>query len=193
MQMDNKATGLTPEILRQALMQAHEGRMFILDAMLDAIPQPREETKESAPKIMSLSIPTDKIRDVIGSGGKTINGIIAKTGVKIDIEDDGSVFIASPDQAAAEEAKRIIDGIVEDIEVGKVYLGTVVGIKDFGAFVNLKPGTDGLLHISRIAKERVNKVEDVLNLGDQVLVRVFEIDPKTGKIGLTRKDLLPDA
>ena len=192
-QMDIKIKGIDREILTRALEQARKGRLFILDKMAETIAEPRKELSPYAPRILSFKINPDKIRDVIGSGGKTINGIIAKTGVKIDIEDDGSVFIASPDQAAAEEAKRIIDGIVEEIEVGKVYLGTVVNIKEFGAFVNLKPGTDGLLHISRIAKERVNKVEDVLNLGDQVLVRVIEIDPKTGKISLTRKDLLPDA
>jgi polyribonucleotide nucleotidyltransferase len=192
-QMDIKIKGIDREILTRALEQARKGRLFILDKMAETIAEPRAELSPYAPRILSFKINPDKIRDVIGSGGKTINGIIAKTGVKIDIEDDGSVFIASPDQAAAEEAKRIIDGIVEEIEVGKVYLGTVVNIKEFGAFVNLKPGTDGLLHISRIAKERVNKVEDVLNLGDQVLVRVIEIDPKTGKISLTRKDLLPDA
>ena len=192
-QMDIKIKGIDREILTRALEQARKGRLFILDKMAETIAEPRAELSPYAPRILSFKINPDKIRDVIGSGGKTITGIIAKTGVKIDIEDDGSVFIASPDQAATEEAKRIIDGIVEEIEVGKVYLGTVVNIKEFGAFVNLKPGTDGLLHISRIAKERVNKVEDVLNLGDQVLVRVIEIDPKTGKISLTRKDLLPDA
>ena len=122
---------------------------------------------------------------------ETAREIIADTGVKIDINDDGTVFIASPDEAAAAKAKEIIDGIVKDIEVGDVYLGTVVGIKEFGAFINLKPGTDGLLHISRIANKRVEKVEDVLQMGEQVLVRVIDIDKKTGKISLTRKDLLP--
>ena len=160
--------------------------------MAETISEPRAELSPYAPRIITFKIDPDKIREVIGSGGKTINGIIAQTGVKIDIEDDGTVYIASPDQAAAAEAKRIIDGIVRDVEVGDVILGTVVGIKDFGAFVNLKPGKDGLLHISRMAKERVNKVEDVMNLGDQVLVRVIDIDQKTGKISLTRKDLLPD-
>ncbi len=190
-QMDIKIKGIDREILTRALEQARKGRLFILDKMAETIQAPRAELSPYAPRIISFKINPDKIREVIGSGGKVINGIIAQTGVKIDIEDDGSVFIASPDASAAAEAKRIIDGIVEEIEVGKVYLGTVVGIKDFGAFVNLKPGTDGLLHISRIAKERIAKVEDVLNLGDQVLVRVIEIDPKTGKISLTRKDLLP--
>ena len=191
-QMDIKIKGIDREILTRALEQARKGRLFILDKMAETIQEPRPELSPYAPRIISFQIHPDKIREVIGSGGKTINGIIAQTGVKIDIEDDGTVYIASPDQAAAAEAKRIIDGIVKDIEVGDVYLGKVVGIKDFGAFINLTPGKDGLLHISRMAKERVNKVEDVMNLGDQVLVRVIDIDQKTGKISLTRKDLLPD-
>ena len=191
-QMDIKIKGIDREILTRALEQARKGRLFILDKMAETIAEPRAELSPYAPRIISFQIHPDKIREVIGSGGKTINGIIAQTGVKIDIEDDGTVYIASPDQAAAAEAKRIIDGIVKDIEVGDVYLGKVVGIKDFGAFINLTPGKDGLLHISRMAKERVNKVEDVMNLGDQVLVRVIDIDAKTGKISLTRKDLLPE-
>ena len=165
--------------------------MFILDKMDETLREPRAELSPYAPRIITFKINPDKIREVIGSGGKTINKIIADTGVKIDIEDDGTVYIASPDSAAAAEAKRIIDGIVKEIEVGDVYLGSVVGIKDFGAFINLKPGTDGLLHISRIANKRVEKVEDVLSMGEQVLVRVIDIDPKTGKISLTRKDMLP--
>jgi polyribonucleotide nucleotidyltransferase len=191
-QMDIKIKGIDREILTRALEQARKGRLFILDKMAETIAEPRAELSPYAPRIISFQIHPDKIREVIGSGGKTINGIIAQTGVKIDIEDDGTVMIASPDQAAAAEAKRIIDGIVKDIEVGDVYLGKVVGIKDFGAFINLTPGKDGLLHISRMAKNRVNKVEDVMNLGDQVLVRVIDIDAKTGKISLTRKDLLPE-
>ena len=191
-QMDIKIKGIDREILTRALEQARRGRLFILDKMAETIAEPRPELSPYAPRIISFKIHPDKIREVIGSGGKTINGIIAQTGVKIDIEDDGTVMIASPDEAAAAEAKRIIDGIVKDIEVGDVYLGKVVGIKEFGAFINLTPGKDGLLHISRMAKNRVNKVEDVMNLGDQVLVRVIDIDQKTGKISLTRKDLLPD-
>ena len=191
-QMDIKIKGIDREILTRALEQARRGRLFILDRMAETLEKPREELSPYAPRIITFQIHPDKIREVIGSGGKTINGIIAQTGVKIDIEDDGTVYIASPDQAAAAEAKRIIDGIVRDIEVGDVYLGKVVGIKEFGAFINLTPGKDGLLHISRMAKERVNKVEDVMNLGDQVLVRVIDIDQKTGKISLTRKDLLPE-
>ena len=190
-QMDIKIKGINREILTRALEQARKGRLFILDRMMETISAPREELSPYAPRIISFKIHPDKIREVIGSGGKTINKIIADTGVKIDINDDGTVFIASVDAASAAEAKRIIDGIVKDIEVGDVYLGTVVGIKEFGAFINLKPGTDGLLHISRIANKRVEKVEDVLQMGEQVLVRVIDVDPKSGKISLTRKDLLP--
>ncbi len=190
-QMDIKIKGINREILTRALEQARKGRMFILDKMDETLREPRAELSPYAPRIITFTINPDKIREVIGSGGKVINKIIADTGVKIDIEDNGTVYIASPDSAAAAEAKRIIDGIVKEIEVGDVYLGTVVGIKDFGAFINLKPGTDGLLHISRIANKRVEKVEDVLSMGEQVLVRVIEIDAKTGKISLTRKDMLP--
>ena len=190
-QMDIKIKGISREILTRALEQARKGRMFILDKMDETLREPRAELSPFAPRIITFTINPDKIREVIGSGGKVINKIIADTGVKIDIEDDGTVYIASPDASAAAEAKRIIDGIVKEIEVGDVYLGTVVGIKEFGAFINLKPGTDGLLHISRIANKRVEKVEDVLSMGEQVLVRVIDIDPKTGKISLTRKDMLP--
>ena len=190
-QMDIKIKGINKEILTRALEQARKGRMFILDKMDETLREARAELSPYAPRIITFKINPDKIREVIGSGGKTINKIIADTGVKIDIEDDGTVYIASPDSAAAAEAKRIIDGIVKEIEVGDVYLGTVVGIKEFGAFINLKPGTDGLLHISRIANKRVEKVEDVLSMGEQVLVRVIDIDAKTGKISLTRKDMLP--
>ncbi|HRX58124.1 MAG TPA: polyribonucleotide nucleotidyltransferase [Eubacteriales bacterium] len=190
-QMDIKIKGINREILTRALEQARKGRMFILDKMAETLREPRAELSPYAPRIITFTINPDKIREVIGSGGKVINKIIADTGVKIDIEDDGTVYIASPDSAAATEAKRIIDGIVKEIEIGDVYLGTVVGIKEFGAFINLKPGTDGLLHISRIANKRVEKVEDVLSMGEQVLVRVIDVDPKSGKISLTRKDMLP--
>ena len=186
MQMDNKATGLTPEILRQALMQAHESRMFILNKMLEAIPAPREETKETAPQILSLSIPTDKIRDVIGSGGKVIRGIQEDTGATVDIQEDGSVFIAGTNGAAEAAAERI-KAIVKVPEVGEEYTGRVVGIQPFGAFVELLPGKDGLLHISRVAQGRVEKIEDVLSIGDEVKVRVLEVDEK-GKISLDRLD-----
>ena len=190
-QMDIKIKGISEEILTRALEQARLGRLFILDKMLETLPEPRTELSSFAPRIISFTINPDKIRDVIGSGGKTINKIIADTGVKIDIEDDGKVFIASPDAAAADAAKRIIEGIVKDIEVGDVFLGKVVRIMPFGAFVNLTPGKDGLVHISKLSNKRVEKVEDVVNLGDEILVRVVEID-KQGKINLTRKGLLPE-
>ena len=186
MQMDNKATGLTPEILKQALQQAHEGRMFILDAMLEQIPAPREETKDTAPQIISLVIPTDKIRDVIGSGGKVIRGIQDDTGATIDIQEDGTVFIAGTGGAGEEAAERI-KAIVKVPEVGEEYTGRIVNIQPFGAFVELLPGKDGLLHISRVAQGRVDKVEDVLNIGDEVRVKVLEVDEK-GKISLDRLD-----
>ena len=186
MQMDNKATGLTPEILTQALHQAHEGRAFILKAMLDEIPAPRETPKDTAPQIITIQIPTDKIRDVIGSGGKVIRGIQDDTGATIDIQEDGNVFIAGTDGAAEDAAARI-KAIVKVPEVGEEYTGRVVGIQPFGAFVELLPGKDGLLHISRVAQGRVDKVEDVLSVGDEVKVRVLEVDEK-GKISLDRID-----
>ena len=186
MQMDNKATGLTPEILAQALHQAHEGRAFILNTMLEAIPECRETPKDTAPQIISLQIPTDKIRGVIGSGGKVIRGIQDDTGATIDIQEDGTVFIAGINGAGDEAAERI-KAIVKVPEVGEEYTGRVVGIQPFGAFVELLPGKDGLLHISRVAQGRVDKVEDVLNVGDEVKVRVLEVDEK-GKISLDRID-----
>ena len=186
MQMDNKATGLTPEILAQALHQAHEGRAFILNTMLEAIPECRETPKDTAPQIISLQIPTDKILDVIGSGGKVIRGIQDDTGATIDIQEDGTVFIAGINGAGDEAAERI-KAIVKVPEVGEEYTGRVVGIQPFGAFVELLPGKDGLLHISRVAQGRVDKVEDVLNVGDEVKVRVLEVDEK-GKISLDRID-----
>lgn len=190
-QMDIKIKGINEEILTRALEQARVGRLFILDKMLETLPEPRKALSQFAPRIISFNINPDKIRDVIGSGGKTINKIIADTGVKIDIEDDGRVFIASPDAAAADAAKRIIEGIVKDIEVGDVFLGKVVRIMPFGAFVNLTPGKDGLVRIKDLSNKFTEKVEDVVNIGDEILVRVIEID-KQGKINLTRKGLLPE-
>ncbi|MDO4404396.1 MAG: S1 RNA-binding domain-containing protein, partial [Atopobiaceae bacterium] len=186
MQLDNKATGLTTEIFRQAFAQSHEGRMYILDAMIEAIAAPRAKTKETAPQIISLTIPTDKIRDVIGSGGKVIRGIQDDTGATIEIQEDGTVFIAGVGGAGEEAAERI-RAIVKVPEVGEIYTGRVVGIQAFGAFVELLPGKDGLLHISRVAKGRVDKVEDVLAIGDEVKVQVIEVDEK-GKISLDRLD-----
>ncbi|MBQ4610739.1 MAG: polyribonucleotide nucleotidyltransferase [Clostridia bacterium] len=191
-QMDIKIKGINEEILTRALEQARKGRLFILDKMAETIAAPREEMSPYAPRIMQFSIHPDKIREVIGSGGKTINGIIAATGVKIDLEDDGRVFIASPDAEAAAAAKRMIDDICRDIEVGGVFLGKVVNILPIGAQVELKPGKKGLVHISRLANYRVEKVEDEVQIGDEILVRVIAIKPD-GKIDLTRKELLPDA
>lgn len=190
-QMDIKIKGINEEILTRALEQARQGRLFILGKMLECIAEPRPEMSPYAPRILRFTIHPDKIREVIGSGGKTINGIIAKTGVKIDIEDDGRVFIASADEAAAAEAKKMIDAIVKDIEVGDVILGKVVNILPIGAQVEVKPGKKGLVHISKLANHRVEKVEDVVSLGDEILVRVIDIKPD-GKIDLTRKGLIPD-
>ncbi len=191
LQMDNKAKGLTTDILAEALAQAKRGRAHILDAMLAEISAPREELSEFAPRIITMHVPQDKIRDVIGSGGKVIRGLQDETGAHIDIEEDGTVFIASTD-TGGEEARRRIELIVKEPEVGEEFEGTVVNIQSFGAFVKLTPAKDGLLHISRVANGRVNTVEDVLSEGDTVKVQVIEVDPKTGKISLDRLDK-PDA
>ncbi len=189
-QMDIKIKGINKEILTRALAQANKGRMFILDKMEAVLPAPRENLSKYAPRIYQFTIDPEKIREVIGSGGKVINKIIADTGVKIDLEDDGRVFILSADEEAANRARAAIDAIVKDVEVGNVYLGKVVRIMNFGAFVELAPGKDGLVHISKLSNEHVKKVEDVVNIGDEILVRVVEID-KQGRINLTRKGLLP--
>ena len=188
LQMDNKAKGLSTEILGRALKQAHEGRAHILKAMLAELPEPRATLRDTAPRIETIHIPVDKIRDVIGSGGKVVRGIQDETGAQIDIQEDGTIHIAAIEGPAGEAAKAMILGIVKDPEVGEIFEGEVVGIKDFGAFVKLTPGKDGLLHISRVANGRVGSVEDVLQLGDTVKVQVLEIDPKTGKISLDRLD-----
>ena len=189
-QMDIKIKGISREILKQALTQAEEGRMHILKIMLECLPAPRDHMSPYAPKIITFNINPDKIREVIGSGGKMINKIIAETGVKIDIEDDGRVSIATPDEEAANKARRIIEGIVKEIEVGEVYQGKVVRIlSTMGAFVELLPGKDGLLHISKLANERVEKVEDVFKVGDEVEVKVSEIDSQ-GRINLIRNDIV---
>ncbi len=186
LQMDNKAKGLTVEILAQALSQAKEGRAFILGKMLEAIDQPRGELSEFAPRIISIQIPVDKIRDVIGSGGKVIRALQEETGATIEISEDGTVYIASKD-TGGEEAKRRIEQIIKVPEIGEEYLGQVVSIQSFGAFVELLPGKDGLLHISRVAEGRVGKVEDVLSVGDEVRVKIIDIDDKD-KISLDRLD-----
>ena len=190
-QMDIKIKGIDEPILKRALAQAHDARMFILGKMLAVLDKPRADVSKYAPKTIVFHIKTDKIREVIGPGGKMINKIIDETGVKIDIEDSGRVVIDAADQEAGKKAKKMIDAIAKDIEVGDVYLGTVVRIMPFGAFVELLPGKDGMVHISKLAKERVEKVEDVVNIGDQIMVKVIEIDDK-GRVNLSRKDLLPD-
>ena len=187
LQMDNKATGLTFEILKTALEQAKVGRAFILGKMLEVIPEPREKTRPSAPKIVTITVPTDKIRDVIGSGGKVIRGIQEETGATVDIQEDGTVYVGGDENSVAAATERI-QLIVKEPEVGEEYDGRVVSIQPFGAFVNLYAGKDGLLHISRVAQGRVDKVEDVLNVGDEVKVKIIEVDEKTGKVSLDRLD-----
>ena len=187
LQMDNKAKGLSVDILARALAQAKDGRAFILSAMLDEIAEPREELRDTAPRIETIHIPVDKIRDIIGTGGKVIRGIQDETGATIEVQEDGTVHIAAVEGPAGEAAKSIILGIVKEPELGEVFDGEVVGIKDFGAFVKLTPGKDGLLHISRMANGRVAKVEDVLALGDTVKVEVIEVGDN-GKISLDRVD-----
>ncbi len=177
-QMDIKIKGIDRKILQTALAQAREGRIFIMKKLLETIKEPRKELSKYAPKIITFTIDPDKIKDVIGSGGKTINKIIDETGVKIDIEDDGKVFIASEDVAQAEKAKKIILGITEDFEVGKNYEGTISRIMTFGAFVEVIGGKEGMIHISKLSSKRVDKVEDVVKVGDKVLAQVIKIDEK---------------
>lgn len=190
LQMDIKVHGLTREILSAALKQAVAGYNFILDKMEVAIARPRPELSPYAPRIVVLKIPVDKIREVIGPGGKMVNKIIDETGVKIDIEDDGTIYIASPDGEAAAKARKIIEDLVREIEVGEVYMGTVVRVESYGAFVELLPGKDGLIHISQLSRKRVAKTEDVVKVGDSIEVKVIGIDEK-GRIKLSHKVLLP--
>lgn len=192
LQMDIKIKGLTRDILEEALMQARKGRLEILDHMMQTLSEPRKELSQYAPKILIMHINPDKIREVIGPSGKQINKIIDETGVKIDIEQDGTIFISSVDEAANQKAKQIIEDIVREVEVGQVYLGKVKRIEKFGAFVELFNGKDGLVHISELAEERVGKVEDVVSIGDEILVKVTEID-KQGRVNLSRKAVLRDA
>ncbi|AFV03090.1 Polyribonucleotide nucleotidyltransferase [Dehalobacter sp. UNSWDHB] len=195
LQMDIKIKGVNREILAQALAQAKAGRMFILDKMLQVLPQPRPNLSPFAPRIITFTIHPDKIRDVIGPGGKIIKKIVEETKVKIDIEDDGQVFIAAVDGEAGDKAAEIIRSLTQDIEVGKIYKGKVVRIMDFGAFVEVIPGVlglpgkDGLVHISQLDVNRVNKVEDVVKLGDEIIVKATGID-KQGRLNLSRKDAL---
>ncbi|MGC1455323.1 MAG: polyribonucleotide nucleotidyltransferase [Nitrospirota bacterium] len=189
LQMDMKIEGITIEVMRTALQQAKAGRLHILGKMLETLTEPRKNLSTFAPRIITMKINTDKIKDVIGSGGKVIRSIVEQTGAKIDIEDNGTINIASSDEAAALKAKEIIRGICQDAEVGKIYMGKVRKIMDFGAFVEIFPGTDGLLHISQISDQRLEKVTDALKEGDEVLVKVLEID-RQGKIRLSRKEAM---
>lgn len=189
LQLDIKTQGIMPSLMPKALSQARRARLHILDQMDRAITEPRSNISVYAPRILTLMIPVDKIRDVIGPGGKVIRGIVAESGAKIDVSDDGRIEIASVDGAAAQKALSIISKIVEVPEVGKVYQGKVAKIMDFGAFVQILPGTDGLLHISQISEQRVKRVEDVLAEGDEVMVKVIDVD-KNGKIRLSRKEVM---
>ena len=190
-QMDIKIKGIDEAILRQALAQAYDGRMHILGKMLEVLPAPRAELSKYAPKIIHFMINPEKIGEVVGPRGKTINKIIEETGVKIDIEDDGSVFIATEDADAAKRARAIVEGIAKDLEVGDVFTGKVVRIMTFGAFVEYAPGKDGMIHISKLANHRVDKVEDVVSIGDTLECRVAEIDSQ-GRINLVRNDIVYD-
>jgi len=191
LQMDIKVTGITADIMREALEQARAGRMHILGKMAETLGESRTSVSPIAPRIVTIKIPVDKIRDVIGPGGKMIRSIIERTGVKIDVEDDGRVNVASADEAAAQKAIGIIQELTATPELNKTYVGKVQRITDFGAFVEIMPGTDGLLHVSEIANHRMKDVRDELKEGEQVMVKVINIDP-TGKIRLSRKALLTD-
>lgn len=188
-QMDIKINGIDRQILSDALTQAKEGRLHILSKMMERISKPNEHLSKYAPKIIIININPDKIRDVIGPGGKIINKIIEETGVKIDIEQDGRVFIASTNEEMNNKARSIIEGIVKEVVIGEIYIGTVKRIEKFGAFVEILPGKDGLVHISQLSTERVAKVEDVVSIGDTITVKVTEIDPQ-GRVNLSRKVVL---
>jgi polyribonucleotide nucleotidyltransferase len=190
-QMDNKVGGITKEIMRRALMQARDARLFILSVMEKAIPNARKDVSAYAPRIVTIKIKPDKIRDVIGPGGKVIRGLVEETGCKIDVEDDGTVLIAAADGTALEKAISMIQQITAEPEIGKIYDGVVRKIVDFGAFVEIMPGTDGLLHISQISDERVRAVEDVLHEGDEIPVKVLDVD-RSGKIRLSLREARAD-
>lgn len=191
LQMDIKISGVTREVMSQALYQAREGRIGILKIMEATISEPRKEISGHAPRIITLKVKPEKIREIIGPGGKVIRGIVEETGVKMDVEDDGTVMIASIDEAASRRAVEMVQRITAEAEIGKIYRGTVRKIVDFGAFVEIFPGTDGLVHISQLAPERVRKVSDVLKEGEEVLVKVLDID-RQGKIKLSRKEALEE-
>jgi len=188
-QMDIKVTGLDLGIMQQALAQAKAGRLFILDKMAEVISEPRAELSLYAPRIYSLVIDVEKIRDVIGPGGKVIQKIQGETGTKIDIEQDGRIFIAAVDAQLGEKALKMIEAIVREVEVGVVYMGRVTRVEKYGAFVEILRGKEGLVHISQLDIARVNATEDIVSVGDEILVKVTEID-RMGRINLSRKDVL---
>ncbi len=188
-QMDIKIHGLSRDILLAALQQARRGRLFILDKMAACIAKPAEHLSPYAPKIITMTIPVDRIRDVIGTGGKTINKIISETGVKIDVEEDGRIYIATPDEEAAQRAVKMVESLTHDVQPGETYLGRVTRLMKFGAFVEILPGKEGMVHVSQLAMQRVEKPEDVVHEGDEIMVKVTEIDDK-GRINLSRKALL---
>jgi len=197
LQMDIKIAGIDRDVLSNALSQAHQGRMHILSEMLKVIPTPRNDLSPYAPRIIQTYVHPDKIRDVIGPGGKTIKKIVEETGVDIDIEDDGRVFIAALDPKAGDYAKAIVEKLTQEVKPGQIYTGKVVRVTDFGCFVEVVPGVlglpgkDGLVHISQLAHERVNKVEDVVKEGEEVIVKAIGYDNQ-GRLKLSRKDALPD-
>jgi len=191
-QMDIKVAGITIDIMREAMVEAKKSRLFIIDKLKETIDKPRTELSQYAPRMIVLTISPDKIKDVIGPGGKVINKIIADTGVKIDIENDGRVFIASPDGEGAEKARKMVEALTKDVTVGESYMGTVTRLMNFGAFVAVLPGKEGLVHISQLAPGRVEKVEDVVKIGDEIMVKVVEIDSQ-GRINLSRKAVLAGA
>jgi polyribonucleotide nucleotidyltransferase len=187
--MDIKISGLSTEIMKQALEQARQARLFILGKILEVIPAPRPELKPHTPRITTVKIPSDKIGAIIGPGGKNIRALQEETGTKIDIEEDGTIYIASTNGEGAQKARERIEAITETAQLGRIYTGKVVRVADFGAFVEILPGTDGMVHISQLDSERVEKVEDVCKLGDEISVMVTGIDPM-GKIRLSRQAVL---
>lgn len=191
LQMDIKIGGVSREVMRDALYQAREGRLHILEVMDATLAEARKEVSGHAPRIVTLKVKPEKIRDIIGPGGKVIRGIVEETGTKIDVQDDGTVMIASSDESASRKATDMIKGIVAEVEIGKIYKGLVRRVVDFGAFVEILPGTDGLVHISQLAREHVRRVSDILKEGDQVMVKVLDVD-RQGKIRLSRKEALAE-
>jgi polyribonucleotide nucleotidyltransferase len=190
LQMDIKIHGLAYQILEEALAQAHEGRLFIMDKMLEVLPEPRKHLSPHAPRILTIHIDPEKIGKVIGPGGKMIRGLQDTYSVKIDVEDDGSVFVSGVDGAAADAAVAEIERMTEEVKIGRIYTGTVVRTEAYGAFVQILPGQDGMVHISQLADYRVPSVEDVVKVGDEITVMVTDIDQATGKVRLSRQAVL---